>query len=553
MSTGAPPLIGALDAGTTSVRFSIFDCATGQVASSNISSSSSDVNRGKRLFSQHEFTTANEKPGWAAQDPAEIAGAAVRAMDDVYALLDDEQRKRVRGVGIANQRETTVAWDRATGEPLCPAIVWHDVRTQKQVDDCIAMAETLDRGEREAYFRRVTGLPPATYFSAFKMMWMLEHEAKVKAARDAGTLMFGTVDSWLVWYLTGGRGDGESRENAGVHVTDVTNASRMCLMDLAERRWDERLCQFFAIPQTALPKIASSAEVYGPLRRSAFANLDVPISGILGDQQAALVGQGCFNTGEAKNTYGTGCFMLFVTGSVPVPSTHGLLTTTAFQLGPDQPTVYALEGSIAIAGVAVTWLRDNMGIISSAAECTELARTVEDTGGCFFVPAFSGLFAPHWRPDARGTIVGLTQYTTKAHLCRATLDAPCFQTREVMDAMQKDSGSKLAQLKVDGGMTHSDIMLQRQADVLGIDILHGEPEATSRGAFLAAAVGCGALAVEGSTAEGNMTIPLVADAGVQRTTQPGPGQTAAAGDFVRWGEAVKRSFGWATDIDRASL
>lgn len=386
----------------------------------------------------------------------------------------------IKAVGITNQRETTVVWDSETGKSLHNAIVWLDTRTRDLVDTLIESTPTKSKD----YFQRTCGLPFSTYFSAVKLKWLLENVPEVADASERGTLRFGTIDSWLLYNLTGGC------SNNGVHMTDVTNASRTMLMNLKTLQWDKSICSFFGIQSSCLPQIKSSAQVYGYIDSGALKG--VAISGCLGDQQAALVGHRCFQPGEAKNTYGTGCFMLYNTGTTPIPSHSGLLTTVGYQLGPNSPVHYALEGSIAIAGAAVKWLRDNMGLISDSAEINELASKVTSSSGVMFVPAFSGLFAPYWRDDARGVIVGLTQYTTKAHIARATLEAVCFQTREILDAMGKDVVLSQAEessqdemetteyvkpttglfkvLKVDGGMTNSDVCMGIQADVVGIPI-----------------------------------------------------------------------------------
>ncbi len=451
--------IGALDQGTTSTRFMVFDAAGAEIARRQI-----------------EHAQIMPKPGWVEHDPVEIAArtnevitGALRAADlDGYDLA---------AIGVTNQRETTVVWNPKTGRPWYNAIVWQDTRT----DGIVASLEPKRRLLSER-----TGLPPATYFSATKLQWILENVDGVRAAAARGEAIFGNVDSWVIWNLTGG-------EDGGVHVTDVTNASRTLLMDLRTLEWDDELLRLFGIPREMLPVIASSSNRhrYGVTRRNGPVGAEVPICAALGDQQAAMVGQVCFSAGEAKNTYGTGNFMLLNTGETPVPSKAGLLTTVCYKLGEAAP-VYALEGSVAVTGSAVQWLRDQLGIIRSAAEVETLANTVPDNGGAYFVPAFSGLFAPHWRSDARGAIVGLSRFNTSGHLARATLEAICFQTREVLDAMTIDSGVRLAILKVDGGATVNDTLMQLQADVLGVPVVRPVvAETTALGAAYAAGLAVG--------------------------------------------------------------
>jgi glycerol kinase len=376
----------------------------------------------------------------------------------------------VVAVGITNQRETTVVWDKATGNPVCNAIVWQDTRTDVICNE-LAASGGQDR------FRAKTGLPLATYFSGPKIKWILDNVPGVREKAEAGELLFGNMDSWVTWNLTG-----------GVHVTDVTNASRTLLMDLQTLDWDEEILSLLGIPRTMLPEIRSSSEVYG-MAKGALGG--VPVAGDLGDQHAALFGQACYAPGEAKNTYGTGCFMLLNTGTTPVPSKSGLLTTMGYKIG-DQPAVYALEGSIAIAGALVQWLRDNLGLIEKSADVETLARIVDDNGGIYFVPAFSGLFAPYWRSDARGAIVGMTRYVTKGHMARAVLEATAFQTREVLDAMENDSGVRLTALKVDGGMVFNELLMQFQADILDVPVIRPRvAETTALGAAYAAGLAVG--------------------------------------------------------------
>jgi glycerol kinase len=454
-----PRYVGALDQGTTSTRFMVFDVAGAEVA--------------RRLI---EHSQIMPRPGWVEHDPVEIAARTNEAITGALraANLDG---KDLAAIGVTNQRETTVVWNPKTGRPWYNAIVWQDTRTDRIV--------TALEPKRQLLCER-TGLPPATYFSGTKLQWMLENVAGVRAAAERGEAIFGTIDSWVIWNLTGGT-------DGGVHVTDITNASRTLLMDLRTLDWDDELLALFGIPRRMLPAITSSSErnSYGITRRNGPVGAEVPVCGDLGDQQAATVGQVCFSVGEAKNTYGTGNFMLLNTGRDIVPSKAGLLTTVCYRMGEAAP-VYALEGSIAVTGSAVQWLRDQLGLISSAAEIETLAASVPDNGGVHFVPAFSGLFAPYWRSDARGAIVGLSRFNTKAHLARATLEAICFQTRAVLDAMVKDSGVRLDVLKVDGGATVNNTLMQLQADILGVPVVRPVvSETTALGAAYAAGLATG--------------------------------------------------------------
>ena len=452
--------IGALDQGTTSTRFMVFDEAGREVARHQL-----------------EHRQILQRPGWVEHDPLEIAARADETIAGGLRAAGLTGRD-LAALGITNQRETTVVWNPHTGQPWHPAIVWQDTRTETAVG-----ALEPHRGplvER-------TGLPPATYFSALKLRWILDHVDGVRAAADRGEALFGTVDTWLVWHLTGG-------SDGGLHVTDVTNASRTQLMSLRSLDWDDELLELFGIPRAMLPRIhpSSSPSAYGTTRSAGPVGAEIPIAGVLGDQHAAMIGQVCFTPGDAKNTYGTGNFLLLNTGASAVPSSAGLVTTVGYALG-GAPPVYALEGSVAVTGAAVQWLRDQLGIIGSAAEVETLAASVPDSGGVFFVPAFSGLFAPYWRTDARGVIAGLSRFHTKAHLARATLEAIGFQTRDVLDAMVADAGVRLDVLKVDGGATVNDLLMQMQADILGVPVVRPVvAETTALGAAYAAglAVGC---------------------------------------------------------------
>lgn len=452
--------IGALDQGTTSTRFMIFDHGGNEVARHQL-----------------EHQQILPRPGWVEHDALEIAARTdeviARAMRNANVAAAD-----LAAIGVTNQRETTIVWNPKTGRPWHNAIVWQDTRTDRIVNAIEPSRATM--------IRQRTGLPPATYFSATKLQWILENVAGVRDAAARGEAIFGNVDTWVIWHLTGGVA-------GGLHVTDVTNASRTLLMDLHTLDWDDELLSLFTIPRAMLPAIRSSSDRqgFGTTRRNGPLQGEVPIAGDLGDQQAATVGQVCFRQGEAKNTYGTGNFMLLNTGTHAVPSKAGLLTTACYRFA-GQPAVYALEGSIAVTGSAVQWLRDQLGIIGSASEIEALASTVPDAGGMYFVPAFSGLFAPYWRSDARGAIVGLSRFHTKAHLARATLEAICYQTRAVLDAMVEDSGVRLELLKVDGGATANDALMQLQADILGVPVVRPVvAETTALGAAYAAGLAVG--------------------------------------------------------------
>ncbi|WP_285135831.1 glycerol kinase GlpK [Microbacterium sp. lyk4-40-TSB-66] len=447
----------AIDQGTTSTRAMIFD-KSGSVVS----------------VGQKEHEQIFPRAGWVEHDPLEIW----RNTQEVIGLAlsrADITRHDIAAVGITNQRETAVVWDKNTGKPVYNAIVWQDTRTQSIVD-------RLADGDPERY-KSVVGLPLATYFSGTKIVWILENVDGAREKAEAGDLIFGTTDTWVLWNLTGGT-------DGGVHATDVTNASRTLFMDLETLSWRDDILSDFGVPRSMMPEIRSSSEVYGAVESSSLLR-ETPIAGILGDQQAATFGQAAFDPGESKNTYGTGNFLIFQTGEEIVHSKNGLLTTLGYKLG-EQPARYALEGSIAVTGSLIQWLRDQLGIISSAPEVEALASGVDDNGGVYFVPAFSGLFAPYWRPDARGAIVGMTRYVNKGHIARAALEATAFQTREVLDAVNADSGVDLAELKVDGGMTANDALMQFQADILGVPVVRPVvAETTALGAAYAAGLAVG--------------------------------------------------------------
>lgn len=451
-----PKYVTAIDQGTTSTRFIVFDHG-GNVVS----------------VAQKEHKQIFPKPGWVEHDPLEIWGNVLEVAE--CGLKSAHQSADLAAIGITNQRETTIVWDKHTGKPVYNAIVWQDTRTD-------AICAKLAKSGGQNRFRKKTGLPLATYFSGPKIKWILDNVQGAKAKAKQGDLLFGTIDSWLIWNLT------------GEHVTDVTNASRTLLMNLKTLDWDEEILKVMGIPRAMLPTIKSSSEIYGYVNaHDGEGNLlhGIPVAGDLGDQQAALFGQTCFKAGEAKNTYGTGCFMLLNTGEKPVQSKAGLLTTLGYKIG-NRKAVYALEGSIAIAGALVQWLRDNLGLIQASPEVEALAKSVEDNGGIYFVPAFSGLYAPYWKSDARGVIVGMTRYVNKGHLARAALEATAYQTREVLDAMEKDSGVKLSSLKVDGGMVFNELLMQFQSDILNVPVVRPKvAETTSLGAAYAAGLAVG--------------------------------------------------------------
>jgi glycerol kinase len=488
----------AVDQGTTSTRFMVFDHG-GQVVS----------------VDQKEHEQIYPKPGWVEHDPMEIWQ---RTQEVVRAGLDKVKAADISAVGVTNQRETTVVWDRSTGRPVYNAIVWQDTRTD-QICNELASDGGQDR------FRPKTGLPIATYFSGPKIKWILDNVDGVRDRADSGDILFGNIDTWVIWQLTGG-------PDGGVHVTDVTNASRTMLMNLETLDWDNEILGILGIPRPMLPEIKASSEVYGEAKNGL---TGIPVAGDLGDQQAALFGQTCFAVGEAKNTYGTGNFLLLNTGNEPVQSKSGLITTLAYKIG-DQKAVYCLEGSIAITGALVQWLRDNIGLISSAPEIENLAATVEDNGGVYFVPAFSGLFAPYWKSDARGVIAGLTRYVTKGHIARAALEATAWQSREVADAMNADSGVELASLKVDGGMVQNELLMQFQADVLGVPVIRPTvAETTSLGAAYAAGLAVGFW----SEVE-----DLRANWGKDKEWQPQMDPQEREKEYAFWKKAVTRTFDW---------
>ena len=488
----------AVDQGTTSTRFMVFDHG-GQVVS----------------IDQKEHEQIYPKPGWVEHDPMEIWQ---RTQEVIRAGLDKVKAEDIAAVGVTNQRETTVVWERSSGRPVYNAIVWQDTRTDKICDELAS-----DGGQDR--FRAKTGLPIATYFSGPKIKWILDNVDGAREKAAGGELLFGNIDTFVIWQLTGG-------PDGGVHVTDVSNASRTMMMNLETLDWDDEILGVLDVPKAMLPQIRASSEVYGDAKNGL---AGIPVAGDLGDQQAALFGQTCFSVGEAKNTYGTGNFLLLNTGTEPVPSKSGLITTLAYKIG-DQPAVYCLEGSIAITGALVQWLRDNIGLIPSAPEIENLAKTVDDNGGVYFVPAFSGLFAPYWKSDARGVIAGLTRYVTKGHIARAALEATAWQSREVADAMNADSGVELASLKVDGGMVQNELLMQFQADVLGVPVIRPTvAETTSLGAAYAAGLAVGFW----SEVE-----DLRANWGKDKEWQPRMDPDEREKEYAYWKKAVTRTFDW---------
>jgi len=498
-----PAYIAAIDQGTTSTRFIVFDAAGRTVA-----------------CAQKEHRQIYPQPGWVEHDAEEIWQRTEEVIAEAMAQAGLKAAD-LAAVGITNQRETTLLWNKKTGKPLANAIVWQDMRVAA---DVARMASEVGND----FFRRLTGLPLSTYFSALKLRWLLENISGARRQADAGEVMFGNVDAFLLWKLTGGEG-----VQTAVHATDVTNASRTQLMDLQTLEWNAELLRTFGVPRQALPAIRSSSEVYGHVAHGPLKG--VAVAGILGDQQAALVGQTCFRSGEAKNTYGTGCFLLMNTGERPVESKHGLLTTVAYKLG-DQPARYALEGSVAIGGALVQWLRDNLGMIRTSAEIEMLAQSVADNGGVYMVPAFSGLYAPYWKENARGVIVGLTRFANKGHLARAVLEAVAFQTREVVEAMEQDSGIRLDVLRADGGMVSNNLLMQFQADILERPVvLPSTRETTSLGAAYAAGLAVGFF---------SSTDSLCEHWSAEKTWKPVMETARREQMYRQWKKAVTRSFDW---------
>ena len=489
----------AVDQGTTSTRFMVFDHG-GQVVA----------------IDQKEHEQIYPKPGWVEHDAKEIWQ---RTQEVIGAIIGDKvNASDISGVGVTNQRETTVVWDRSTGEPVYNAIVWQDTRTDQICNELMK-----DGGQDR--FRPKTGLPIATYFSGPKIKWILDNVDGTREKAEAGDIIFGNIDTWVIWQLTGG-------PDGGVHVTDVTNASRTMMMDLQTLDWDEEILGILGVPRAMLPEIKASSEVYGEAKNGLGG---IPVAGDLGDQQAALFGQTCFSVGEAKNTYGTGNFLLLNTGNEVVPSKSGLITGLGYKIG-EQPAVYMLEGSIAITGALVQWLRDNIGLISESPEVEDLAKTVDDNGGVYFVPAFSGLFAPYWRSEARGVIAGLTRFVNKGHIARAALEATAWQSLEVVEAMNADSGVELTSLKVDGGMVHNELLMQFQADVLGVPVIRPTvAETTSLGAAYAAGL---------ATGFWSEVEDLRANWGKDKEWTPQMDPQEREKEYGFWKKAVTRTFDW---------
>ena len=498
----------AIDQGTTSTRFMIFS-HNGKIVASH----------------QLEHEQIYPQAGWVEHDALEIWARTEDVIQGAMQKANITAADLV-AIGITNQRETALVWDKNTGKPYYNAIVWQDTRTDKI---CNRLAE--DGGQDR--FRTKVGLPLATYFSGPKIMWLLEHVEGLREAAEKGDAIFGNMDTWIIWNLTGG-------PDGGAHITDVTNASRTMLMDLNTLDWDDEILSIMGIPKAMLPTIRPSSDpaLYGETRTDGPVGGKVPVCADLGDQQAATVGQACFGVGEAKNTYGTGCFMILNTGTEIVHSQNGLLTTPAYKFG-DEPAVYALEGSIAIAGALVQWLRDNLGMIDQAPEVEELAKSVDDNGGIYFVPAFSGLYAPYWRSDARGVLVGLTRYINKGHIARATLEATAFQTREILDAMNADSGVQLTALKVDGGMVQNELLMQFQADIVGVPVIRPQvSETTSLGAAYAAGLAVGFW---------SNTDEMRANWQIDKEWRPQMGMETRRKLYAGWKKAVTRTFDWIED------
>jgi glycerol kinase len=493
--------IGAIDQGTTSTRFIVFD-ADGRIVS----------------VAQKEHRQIYPKPGWVEHDPAEIIANTREVMDEAL-RRGGVAATEIAAVGITNQRETTVIWDKRSGKAIANAIVWQDTRVAEEVNRF-----SVNGGQNR--FREATGLPLSTYFSSLKVRWLLDNVPGARNRAEAGELLFGTIDSYVVWHLTGG-------PNGGVHVTDVTNASRTQLMNLRTLQWDPSLLEVFEVPASILPAVKSSSEVYGEVALPSLKG--VPVAGILGDQQAALVGQTCYEQGEVKNTYGTGCFLLMNTGERLVQSAYGLLTTVAYKFG-GAPAHYALEGSVAISGALVQWLRDNLGLIQKSGDVETLAKTVEDNGDVYFVPAFSGLYAPYWKDSARGVIAGLTRYANKGHIARAVLEATAYQTRDVVEAMEKDAQIELKSLRVDGGMVVNETLMQFQADILDREVVRPVvQETTALGAAYAAGLAVGFY---------SGVDELCAKWKSDHVWKPNMAQADRERFYLGWKKAVTRSFDW---------
>ncbi|XP_018901163.2 glycerol kinase 3 isoform X2 [Bemisia tabaci] len=502
------PLVGAIDEGTSSTRFMVFSAATSKLIASH----------------QAPIKQIYPKEGWVEQDPMQIMEAIRECISKTMEKLREMniEPSDIAAIGVTNQRETVIMWDKLTGQPLHNAIVWLDMRTVSLLDELLEKIPNKNKN----YFTPLCGLPLSPYFSATKIRWLLDNEPSIQLALSEGRCCVGTVDTWIIWNLTGGA-------NGGVLVTDVTNASRTLLMNLLTLKWDPLLCKFFDIPMNLMPKICSSSEIYGLMAEGDLTG--IPISGCVGDQHAALLGQSCLKEGQAKSTYGTGCFLLYNTGHNKVDSHHGLVTTIAYQLGKTKP-VYALEGSVAVAGAAFNWLKDNVNIIEDVTEIENLADRVLHTGDVYFVPAFSGLYAPYWQADARGIICGITEDTQRGHIIRASMEAVCFQVRDILEAMHKDCGIPLTKLQVDGGMTCNNLLMQLQADLVGIPVVRPQmAETTALGAAMAAgnAAGVDVWDLEQTQGNADFFYPVILEE--DRDNR-----------YYKWKMAVKRSFGWDT-------
>ncbi|XP_033229476.1 glycerol kinase [Belonocnema kinseyi] len=499
------PLIGSIDEGTSSTRFLVFDVLQRKVVASH----------------QLEIKQYYPQEGWVEQDPMELLGAVLECIKKTMEKMESVglNKSDIKAVGITNQRETTLVWDKKTGEPLYNAIVWLDMRTTTTME--IVLDKIPNKTRNKNYLKPLCGLPMSPYFSALKIRWLIDNVPKIRQAVQSENCAFGTVDTWLIWNLTQGK----------LHATDVSNASRTMLMNIETLKWDPLLCQFFEVPQHMLPEIRSSSETYGTITNPEIL-AGIQITGCVGDQQGALLGQLCLKPGQAKATYGTGCFLLYNTGHVKVDSTHGLITTVAYKIG-KSAAIYALEGSVAVAGAALSWLRDNMQMLSHITQSQTLAEQVRCSGGVYFVPAFSGLYAPYWQQDARGVICGITEDTQQYHIIRAALEAVCFQTRDILEAMAKDSGTTMSSLQVDGGMTVNNLLMQTQADIIGITVVRPNMfETTALGAAILAGIGANLLEIT--------------DINASQVTKFSPqiGENERDIRYTKWKMAVERSLNW---------
>ncbi|XP_055373223.1 glycerol kinase [Condylostylus longicornis] len=506
------PLVGSIDEGTSSARFILFKAGTDEIV----------------CYHQLNVPSIYPKEGWVEQDPVLIIDIVEKCIEGALQKLKSlgGDIKDIKAIGITNQRESTVVWDKNTGKPYHNAIIWLDMRTSSTVD--YLLQKIPNHSKNINYLKPLCGLPLSPYFSALKLRWLKDNVPRVSQAMDLGNLLFGTIDSWLIWNLTGGT-------KGGVHITDVTNASRTMLMNIETLEWDKHLLKFFELPINILPDIRSSSEIYGYIKLNSLS--DIPICGCLGDQQAALIGQSCFQSGQAKATYGTGCFLLYNTGNAIINSQCGLLTTVGYQLGKDANPVYALEGSVAIAGAAFGWLKDNMSLIEDLNDIEALAEEANDSNDVYFVPAFSGLYAPYWDQEARGIIVGLTEDVHKEHIVRATIEAVCFQVRDILEAMKKDCGIPITKLKVDGGVTTNKLLLQIQADLIGFEVVSASiRETTALGVALAAY----------RAITGDKKLDLKSSVSNQASFKPKTNENERDMRYSKWKMAIERSLGWDT-------